>query len=145
MTLSKLASILIVIAIAGPLFWAFRLVPESDFIVSVTAFSIGVVTFFGITDLNRSAADSRMLREENLRTAIAGALVITYLFIVCFASFVRSAETAGMVTKGFIQSFSQVISVTIAFYFGATAATQIFGKRNGDEKETRSEEQTPRR
>lgn len=140
MTLFKLASILIAIAIAGPLFWSFRLVPESDFIVSVTAFSIGIVTFFGITDLNRSAADSRVFREENLRTAIAGALVVTYLFIVCFASFVRSAETAGMVTKEFIQSFSQVISVTIAFYFGATAAAQIFGKRKSNEQEAKSEE-----
>ena len=140
MTLLKLASILIVIAIAGPLFWSFRLVPESDFIVSVTAFAIAIVTFFGITDLNRSG-DSRAFRDENLRTAIAGSLVVTYLFIVCFTSFVRTAEMAGVVTKEFIQSFSQVISVTIAFYFGATAATHIFGKRKGNEQGSRSEEQ----
>ena|SRR3989442_12199735 len=141
MTLLKLASTLIVIAIAGPLFWSFRLVPESDFVVSVTAFSIGVVTFFGITDLNRSAEGNGVFREEHLRTAIAGSLVVTYLFIVCFSSFVRSAETAGVVTKEFIQSFSQVISVTIAFYFGATAATQIFGRRRGNEQGTKSDEQ----
>lgn len=140
MTLLKLATILIVIAIAGPLFWSFRLVPESDFVVSVTAFAIGVATFFGITALNRSAADSKVFREETLRTAIAGALVVTYLFIVCFCSFVRSAETAGLVTREFIQSFSQVISVTIAFYFSATAATQIFGKRRGGEEDIGSEE-----
>ena len=141
MTLLKLASILILVAIAGPLFWSFRLIPESDFVVSVTAFSIGVVTFFGITELNRSTEDSRVFREENLRTAIAGSLVVTYLFIVCFSSFVKSAEEAGVVTKEFIQSFSQVISVTIAFYFGATAATQIFGRRKGNEQDTKSNEQ----
>lgn len=141
MTLLKLASTLIIIAIAGPLFWSFHLVPESDFVVSVTAFSIGVVTFFGITDLNRSPEDGRVFREENLRTAIAGSLVVTYLFLVCFNTFVRSAEQAGVVTKEFIQSFSQVISVTIAFYFGATAATQIFGKRGGKEQDTRTDEQ----
>ena len=141
MTLLKLATILIVLAIAGPFFWSFRLVQESDFIVSVTAFSIGVVTFLGITDLNRSAEDSRLFRDENLRTAIAGSLVVTYLFIVCFTSFVRSADTAGIVTREFIQSFSQVISVTIAFYFGATAATQIFGKHKGNEQDTKSDEQ----
>jgi len=141
MTLLKLATILIVLAIVGPLLWAFRVVPESDFVVSVTAFSIGVVTFFGITDLNRSVEDSRLFREENLRTAIAGSLVVTYLFIVCFTSFVRSADTAGIVTREFIQSFSQVISVTIAFYFGATAATEIFGKRKGNEQDTKSVEQ----
>ena len=141
MTLLKFAIILILVAIAGPLLWSFRLVPESDFVVSATAFSIGIITFFGITDINRSASDDRLFREENLRTAIAGSLVITYLFIVCFTAFVRSADTAGVVTKEFIQSFSQVISVTIAFYFGATAATQIFGKRKGNEHDTKSDEQ----
>jgi hypothetical protein len=140
MTIFKLAS-LIIISIAGPLFWSFHLVLENDFVVSATAFSIGVVTFFGIMELNRSAGDSRVFREDNLRTAIAGSLVVTYLFIVCFTSFVRTAEAAGVVTKEFIQSFSQVISVTIAFYFGATAATQIFGKRNGNEQDTKSNEQ----
>jgi hypothetical protein len=141
LTLLKLAAILILIAVFGPLFWSFRLVPESDFIVSVTAFSIGVVTFFGIAHLNRSAADRRIFREDSLRTAIACSLVITYLFIVCFSAFVRSAETAGMITKEFVQSFSQVIGITIAFYFGASAATQIFGKRGDNGQAARSVEQ----
>jgi uncharacterized membrane protein len=141
MTLVKFATILIVIAIAGPLLWSFRLVPESDFIVSATAFSIGIVTFFGITDLSRSASDDRLFNDETLRTAIAASLVLTYLFIVCFTSFVKSADAAGVVTREFIQSFSQVISVTIAFYFGATAATQIFAKRKESEEETKRDEQ----
>lgn len=140
MTLLKLASILVIVAIAGPLFWSFRLIPESDFVVSVTAFTIGIITFFGITDLNRSTEDSKVFREENLRTAIAGSLIVTYLFIVCFTAFVRTADTAGTVTREFIQSFSQVISVTIAFYFSATAATQIFGKRKDEEQDTKRKE-----
>src|SRR4029453_12810406 len=115
MTVLKLAIILIIIAIVGPLCWSFRLVPESDFLVSATAFSIGVITFFGVTALNRSTEDSRAFREENLRTAIAASLVFTYLFIVSFTAFVRSAATAGAVTREFMQSFSQVISVTTLF------------------------------
>src|SRR4030095_11979171 len=95
MTVLKLAIMLIIIVIVGPLFWSFRLVPESDFVVSATAFSIGVVTFFGVTALNRSTEDRRWFREQNLITAIASSLVFTYLFIVCFTAFVRSAETAG--------------------------------------------------
>ena len=139
MTLLKLAGALIAIAVVGPLLWSLDPFPDSDFIVSVTAFSIGIVAFLGIADLNRSAGDRRVFRDENLRTALAGSLVVTYLFIVCFSSFVMSAEIAGVVTKEFIQSFSQVISVTIAFYFGATAATQIFGRRKDGEADTRSE------
>jgi hypothetical protein len=55
MNLLKLASILILISIAGPLFWSFQLMPDSDFVVSATAFSVGIVTFFGATHLTRSA------------------------------------------------------------------------------------------
>ena len=39
-----------------------------------------------------------------------------------------------MVTKEFVQSFSQVIGITIAFYFGASAAAQIFGNRTHDNR-----------
>jgi hypothetical protein len=139
MTLLKLAGIIIAIAFVGPLFWSYRLIPESDFLVSMTAFSIGTITFFGIAELNRSPDERGVFREETLRTAIAGSLVITYLFIVCFTSFVKSADTAGIVTREFIQSFSQVISVTIAFYFGATAATQIFGGRKDNEQDPKDD------
>jgi hypothetical protein len=140
MTLLKLAIIVILIAIAGPLVWSFHLFSDSDFVVAATAFSIGVMTFFGIAEMNRAAEDGRLFRDENLRTAIASSLVLTYLFIVCFTAFVKSSSEAGVVTKEFIQSFSQVISVTIAFYFGATAATQIFGKRKENEQDVRRDE-----
>jgi len=142
MTLLKLATILIVTAFAGPLFWAYRPVPESDFIVSMTAFSIGVVTFFGILELNHPTQEGSVFGEHNLRTALACSLVLTYLFIVCFSAFVKSATEAGVVTKEFVQSYSQVISVTIAFYFGASAATQIFGNQKRVNEQTGGEERT---
>jgi hypothetical protein len=129
MSLFRLAGTLIVIAIVGPLAWNFIRIEDRDLFVSITAFSIGVLTFFGVSELNRSTERGKVLSEETLRTAIASSLLTTYLFIVCFTSFVRTADTAGTVTQAFVQSFSQVISVTIAFYFGATTATQIFGKR----------------
>ena len=145
MTLFKLAGILIAIAVIGPLFWSFRLVPESDFVVSVTAFAIGIVTFFGIAELNRLGGDGRVFRERSLRTAMAGSLVMTYLFIVCFSAFVRTADEAGTVTTTFMNSFSSVIGITIAFYFGATAATEIFGPRRGAEPPGKDDGQTFKR
>ena len=47
MTLLKLAGALIAIAVVGPLLWSLDPFPDSDFIVSVTAFSIGIVAFLG--------------------------------------------------------------------------------------------------
>jgi hypothetical protein len=81
MTLLRLATMLMIISFSGPLVWAFvanlRLF-DADFIVSATAFTVGVVTFFGVTELNRSSEDRRVFREENLRTAIASSLVLSY-------------------------------------------------------------------
>lgn len=128
----RLAGILIVIAIAGPLVWSVFLKQNHDFVISITAFAIGVVTFFGITDMNRSGQDQNILKGENLRTAIACSLIISYLFIVCFTAFVKTAEVTGGVTQYFVNSFSNVIGITIAFYFGASAAAQIFTKDKQD-------------
>lgn len=129
---------IIFIAIIGPLVWANFSGEDADFVIGVTAFSVGVVTFFGVIGLNRSSDDRKVLRGDNLRTAIACSLVITYLFIVCFTTFVKSADTAGKVTQEFVTSFSNVIGITIAFYFGASAATQIFGKETRDDSESKS-------
>lgn len=128
-----LASLIILIAITGSFIWSFLLHENNDFTVSITAFSIGVVTFFGVIGLNRSPPGKQVLKDDNLRTAIACSLVISYLFIVCFTAFVGNPDTAGEVTREFVKSFANVIGVTIAFYFGASAVTEIFSKeKQGD-------------
>ena len=148
--LKQITLTLIIIALVGSAIWAViqplfvvtQQAPQSgirlfktldlDFLIGIIAFSIAVITFFGVIQLNRSAADQTLLMEgERLKTAMACSLVITYLYIVCFTTFVKSSTETGGVTQAFIQSFSNVIGITIAFYFGASAATQIFASKNG--------------
>src|SRR4030095_12818017 len=113
---------------------------DLDFVVGITAFSIGVVTFFGVAGLNRSVKNQQVLRGERLRTSIACSLVLSYLFMVSFTTFVGNALEAGEVTKTFVESFSSVIGITIAFYFGTSAATQIFGKEKDEQPESKSDD-----
>lgn len=130
--LTQLAGILILIAVLGSALWSFfpRNIANAnlDFILGATAFAIGVSTFFGVTGLNRSPQDPPFLTDERLRTAIACALLMSYLYMVTFTTFVANALQVGEVTKTFVESFSSVMGITIAFYFGASAATQIFGR-----------------
>lgn len=130
--LLNLAAILILLAIVGSAVWSFfprdQFSANVDFIIGVTAFAIGVVTFFGIAGLNRSPQDPPLLTDERLRTAIACGLLMSYLYMVTFTTFVANALKVGEVTKAFVESFSSVMGITIAFYFGASAATQIFAK-----------------
>ncbi len=141
MTLLRLAIILVIMAFAGPVVWNYRPFPESDFIISMTAFSIGVLTFFGTMELSRPPQDDRPFKEGSMRTAIASSLITTYLFIVSFTAFVKSAPEAGAVTKEFMQSFSQVITFTIAFYFGASAIGQM-ARSTGSDQDTKRGEKT---
>ena len=144
-SLVRLAGLLILIAFVGSALWSFypAMFPDlkrwnRDFLVTVTAFSVGIVTFFGITEPNRPAKGQQVFKGERLRSAIACTPVISYLFMVSFTTFVGNSSDVGPVTKGFVESFSSVISVTIAFYFGASAATQIFGKEKEDRPDSRS-------
>jgi hypothetical protein len=152
--LMRLAGILILIAIAGSALWSFfprteddpktpRIIekgPNIDFVVGITAFSIGVVTFFGVAGLNRSVKNQQVLKGERLRTSIACSLVLSYLFMVSFTTFVGNSPIAGEVTQKFVESFSSVIGITIAFYFGTSAATQIFGKETDKQPESKSDD-----
>lgn len=137
----KLASALILIGLAGPWVWSTLLAEDHDFVISLTAFAIGVVTFFGITAMNHSRGEQSVLKGESLRTAIACSLIMSYLFIVCFTTFVQTAEVTGGVTQEFVKSFSNVIGITVAFYFGASAAAQIFQKGRPDKHEAGNKEQ----
>src|SRR3954469_3504402 len=102
-----LGGTLILIAIAGPLIWS-RYIRE-DFVISVTAFAIGIVSFFGIANMRPSASGPVVLRGETLRTAIACSLITSYLFIVCFTTFVKTSQSVGGVTEEFVKSFSNIV------------------------------------
>lgn len=127
----RLTGVIILIAITGPLLWTLFFDEKHDVIVSVTAFAIGVVTFFGVAELSRSD-NKEAFKGESLRTAIACSLVLSYLFIVCVSVFNVTPKEVGGVTQEMVKSFSNVIGVTIAFYFGASAATQIFSEKKDD-------------
>ncbi len=128
---TRLGAGLVLIAIVGTCIWAFFPRKENgvdiDFVVGVTAFSIAMVTFFGILGPDRSTKERSSLGGDRLRTAIACSLIITYIYMVSFTAFVWNPPEVGEVTRTFVESFSSVIGITIAFYFGASAAAQIFG------------------
>ena len=63
-----------------------------------------------------------------MRLAIAATMVITYLFCVATSVYLMPGGPVGSLTQSFIQSYSNIVGVTVAFYFGASAANQIFGK-----------------
>lgn len=133
--LTILTLIVIGVALTGSLIWSFILNARHDTVLAVTAFSVSVVTFFGVIALNRPREGKWLVGKENLRSAIASCVVVTYVFILTFTTFAGSPNEMSELTQSYTEMLSNITGVTLAFYFTASAAVEIFGKKGSDEDE----------
>jgi hypothetical protein len=126
----------IAVAAAGLLVWTFVLKGGHDIVLGLTAFAIAAITFYGTMMLNLPKRGRRSLDKVNLRTGIASSTIVTYLFIMCLSTFAGGPAEMGSLTETFITSFTGLVGTTVAFYFGAEAATQIFGRKDAEDNDT---------
>jgi hypothetical protein len=138
-----LTIVLVFIAWAGGLIWNFNnfgfiengLPVKQDILLGLTAFTLSVTTYLGIISLHtKDTEDIKPPNHEILRTAITGCILITYLFILCYYMFLRSDIVIGTVTDTLLNSLTNLVGVTIAFYFGTSAAVQIFAKKDNEKE-----------
>ena len=83
--------------------------------------AVGVITFFYFALSDRSSATDG---GERFRNAIASAIVIQYLVMVGFTGyFVTTEQKAQLdpITSSLITSFTSIVGIVIAFYFGSSA------------------------
>ncbi len=93
-----------------------------------------IITFFSILALPGGVEMEGTIKESRIRFAIAGSLVILYL--VYFGSVVyleyevnhTEEKTVSSFAVGFLRTLSNVLMVTVSFYFGSTAAIDIAGR-----------------
>ena len=122
-----LTAILLLLSILGG---SLFLILRHSTVLSITAFSVGVLSFFGIIVADQPPGRQVFYSRDHLRTAITGAVLVTYLFILSFTTFttVSGANDMSPISSTMVDSLTSLVTVTVAFYFGATAAVQIFGK-----------------
>jgi len=118
-----IAIILAAIAIAGvilgtiepPLFG----IPWNAYL-SMALLAIGIITFFSLLGYGTG--------PEDMRTAIAGAIVTVYLVLVADVAFFALAGEEKLslhpITETMITSFTTIVAIVIPFYFGASAYAQ---------------------
>jgi hypothetical protein len=101
----------------------------------VTAVSSGAVSFFGLLVLTQNNEGNWELTEENMRTAIAGTIVLVYLVLVgTVAFFVVGPKEPPAITQTMMTSFTTIVGIVIAFYFGASAYIQVQREKSGNRK-----------
>ena len=112
-------------------FWAIMLIGSA------------VITFFAFLGLPGNVDENGAFRESRIRLAVTATLIITYL--VYFGSVVYlspEVDEGGKIVNTFAQdllpTLTNLLMVTISFYFGSTAAIEIAGslsKRRGSKEE----------
>lgn len=131
-----LAVLIVAIALAGTLFWEFVLNEHPDAILTVTSFTVAMIAFFGFMRMSGSPDGESSLTMGAMRNAIAGSIVVTYLYVVSVFVYVGYIGDLPEIVRLLLDSLTAAVSVTIAFYLGSEAAIRIFSREASAERES---------
>jgi hypothetical protein len=98
--------------------------------------AVGIVTFFFFASRDAHTSSDAVGRESRLRNAIAAAVVIEYLVMVgLVAYFVASEENQQLdpITNTLVASFTSIVGVVIAFYFGSSAYLEVQERQSSNQ------------
>jgi hypothetical protein len=131
-TLFWMASLILIVVIGGIVgcrYWG-----DISFLAGSTL-ATSIITFFGFLMLGAGVNKNDPLNDRNLRFAIASSVVITYLVVVGMCTFFVKMDKMPQITSVLLTSFTSMVGIVVAFYFGASAYSEIRIK-NADKKET---------
>lgn len=102
--------------------------------LAASTVTTSIITFFGFLILGVGIGQNGSLNERNLRFAITSSVVITYLVVVGMGIFFVTNNKIPEIASTLLTSFTSIVGVIVAFYFGASAYTEILTK-NAEKKE----------
>jgi hypothetical protein len=105
---------------------------------------IAICTFMGLLlSGNKSSAGVITIADGELRTAAASTLVILYALSYAIFSLNDYNPDDGSLSRVVIDQFGSVVLLVLGFYFGSTAAIEIFGRpstrRDAEQEHPRDE------
>lgn len=106
----------------------------------VMVISIALITFVSLLLFNQPEDQNKKVDESSMRIAITGTVIIVYLtLVILFSYFQYSPPGRGelpLVTQSLLTSFTSIVGIVIAFYFGSSAYIQANEKRIDHDKPT---------
>jgi len=93
----------------------------------------GAITFFGLMVLCNTSDERWVITEDSMRIVIAGTMVVEYLVLVGTVAFFIQGQMPP-ITQTMITSFTTIVGVVIAFYFGASAVVQLQREKRADRR-----------
>jgi hypothetical protein len=92
--------------------------------------AVGIITFFGLL-LFSYRMNGVPLGDQSLRVSITVAVITVYLVVVGEASFWATKTTPSPITDTVLTSFSSIVGVVIAFFFGSSAYVEAKKRDEG--------------
>jgi hypothetical protein len=112
---------------------------DIDAPLSVAVAGSGLFSFVFFVNWSKHLPGAGHSLETMLRGAIAAAIVVEYLVLIGIVAFFRGgADKLPPITESLVSSFTAIVGVVIAFYFGSSAFIQVF-KQNDENPSTRQE------
>jgi hypothetical protein len=103
-------------------------------LVALVIISDAAITFSSLLMLCHSERPEAQLSEAAMRTAIAGTIVMVYLVLLSIATVDIVPGQHSPLSDTLITSFTSIVGVVIASYFGASAYVQTRSKVADGEK-----------
>ena len=98
---------------------------DTDIPLGIASVATGLVTFFWLIGWAKLQSESKD-RDGTLRAAVAGAIVMQYLSMVGTATFFDVGSGAlSNITQTLVSSFTTIVGIVIAFFFGASAYIEV--------------------
>lgn len=112
--------------------WALAIWLNTDAPHSLTVIGAGLLSFILVYDRGQENTNSIFALESSIRTAIAVSIVVQYLVLIGIVAFFAPStdnDKLSAITQPLISSFTTIVSVVIAFYFGSSTITEIQQRR----------------
>jgi|GEM_PF-2805656 len=130
--------ILVVLAICLPL----DTIVGDDRPIGFAVIAAGLLAFAFFAGHQTSAGEPGT-SDRSLRQAFAAAIIIQYLLLVGTVAFFRQGDQLPPITQTILSSFTAIVGVVVAFYFGVSAYVQTQKGTRADVKRTSASE-TPK-
>lgn len=123
---SKSASIAVIVVVANIVVLYLGTTPTMPLMWSVGG--MGAITFFGTLILANLLSRSRDLNKGEIRKAITASVLVVYFVLISFISCTDCDIADSKYAETIVSSFTAIVGILIAFYFGSRAVKDWKGK-----------------
>jgi len=100
--------------------------------LNLVVICVALVTYFGFLMLGEAMGGDWAVNKGGMRTAITASIVTVYLVLIGLVAFMTAGpEKLLPITDTMLTSFTSIVGIVLAFYFGSSAYVQVQEKKLG--------------